>query len=36
MNEDFRRKMRQADSRMKHLADKELAGMRWWYNRRGQ
>jgi hypothetical protein len=31
MNEEFRRKMRQADSRMKHQADNELADMRWWY-----
>jgi hypothetical protein len=31
MNEDFRRKMRQADSRIKYQADNELADMRWWY-----
>ena len=31
MNEDFQKKMRALDSRLKHVADEELADMRQWY-----
>jgi len=31
MNDDFKRKMREIDSRMKHEANQELMDLRWWY-----
>jgi hypothetical protein len=31
MNDDLSRKLREADSRMKHQANNELCDMRWWY-----